>query len=142
METASQAVNLHEQIQGVGGASILTIIAFTIVFLVLGGLTAIIYGIKYMAAGLERKEKGGGGGGGGGVGRPVPASPGSAPSSGGAPDGRLLAVIAGAVAAHAGGKYAVSSVRPLGAALSPRGGEAWKQAAIYQSMGGLSRGWK
>jgi Na+-transporting methylmalonyl-CoA/oxaloacetate decarboxylase gamma subunit len=139
METASQAVNLHEQIQGVGGASILTIIAFTIVFLVLGGLTAIIYGIKYMAAGLERKEKGGGGG---VVGRPVPASPGSAPSSGGAPDGRLLAVIAGAVAAHAGGKYAVSSVRPLGAALSPRGGEAWKQAAIYQSMGGLSRGWK
>mgnify|MGYP001250045122 CR=1 FL=1 len=136
METASQAVNLHEQIQGVGGASILTIIAFTIVFLVLGGLTAIIYGIKYMAAGLERKEKGGGGG------RPVPASPASAPSSGGASDGRLLAVIAGAVAAHAGGKYAVSSVRPLGAALSPRGGEAWKQAAIYQSMGGLSRGSK
>ena len=138
MGTASQAVNLHEQIQGVGGAFILTIIAFTIVFLVLGGLTAIIYGIKYMAAGLERKEKGGGGG----VGRPVPASPASAPSSGGASDGRLLAVIAGAVAAHAGGKYAVSSVRPLGAALSPRGGEAWKQAAIYQSMGGLSRGWK
>lgn len=137
METASQAVNLHEQIQGVGGAFILTIIAFTIVFLVLGGLTAIIYGIKYMAAGLERKEKGGGGGG-----RPVPASPASVPSSGGAADGRLLAVIAGAVAAHAGGKYAVSSVRPLGAALSPRGGEAWKQAAIYQSMGGLSRGWK
>lgn len=137
METASQAVNLHEQIQGVGGAFILTIIAFTIVFLVLGGLTAIIYGIKYMAAGLERKERGGGGGG-----RPVPASPASVPSSGGASDGRLLAVIAGAVAAHAGGKYAVSSVRPLGAALSPRGGEAWKQAAIYQSMGGLSRGWK
>ena len=137
METASQAVNLHEQIQGVGGAFILTIIAFTIVFLVLGGLTAIIYGIKYLAAGLERKERGGGGGG-----RPVPASPASAPSSGGASDGRLLAVIAGAVAAHAGGKYAVSSVRPLGAALSPRGGEAWKQAAIYQSMGGLSRGWK
>ena len=49
-------------------------------------LTAIIYGIKYMAAGLERKEKGGGGG----VGRPVPASPASAPSSGGASDGRII----------------------------------------------------
>ena len=35
METASQAVNLHEQIQGVEGPPSLTIIAFTIVFLVL-----------------------------------------------------------------------------------------------------------
>ncbi len=57
METAAaSAINLQDKIQGVGGAFTLTIIAFTIVFLVLGGLTGVIYGIKYMAAGFERKQ--------------------------------------------------------------------------------------
>ena len=137
METASQVIDLQETIQGVGGAFTLTIIAFTVVFLVLGGLTGIIYGIKYLAGGLERKQGGGS--------APAPSAhlPTSAPapaSAGG--DGRLLAVIAGAVAAYGGGKYSVTSVRPAGSARAPLGGDAWRQAAIYQSLGGINREWK
>ncbi|NCB17654.1 MAG: sodium pump decarboxylase subunit gamma, partial [Synergistales bacterium] len=41
---------IHEQIEGVGGAFTMSIIAFSVVFLVLGGLSGIIYGIKYMAS--------------------------------------------------------------------------------------------
>lgn len=138
METASQVIDLQETIQGVGGAFTLTIIAFTVVFLVLGGLTGIIYGIKYLAGGLERKQRGGS--------APAPAAP-SAPAPASAPasaggDGRLLAVIAGAVAAYGGGKYSVTSVRPAGSARAPLGGDAWRQAAIYQSLGGINREWK
>lgn len=137
METATQIIDLQEKIQGVGGAFTLTIIAFTVVILVLGGLTGIIYGIKYLAGGIERKQSGGG--------TPVaPSAPlaASAPSVSAGSDGRLLAVIAGAVAAYGGGKYSVTSVRPVGSARAPLGGDAWRQAAIYQSLGGLNRDWK
>lgn len=76
METAAaSAINLQDKIQGVGGAFTLTIIAFTIVFLVLGGLTGIIYGIKYMAAGFERKQTGAATG---GTPAPSPAAPSTA----------------------------------------------------------------
>lgn len=138
METATQIIDLQEKIQGVGGAFTLTIIAFTVVFLVLVGLTGIIYGIKYLAGGIERKQSGGG--------TPVapspaPAASAPAPAAAGG-DGRLLAVIAGAVAAYGGGKYSVTSVRPVGSVRAPLGGDAWRQAAIYQSLGGLNRDWK
>lgn len=46
------------ELTGVGGATIMSVIAFSIVFIVLGGLTGIIYGIKYMAAAMERKKMG------------------------------------------------------------------------------------
>lgn len=48
---------MHE-LSGVGGATIMSAIAFSIVFIVLGGLTGIIYGIKYLAAGMDRKKSG------------------------------------------------------------------------------------
>lgn len=139
METvAAPIIDLQEHIQGVGGAFILTIIAFTVVFLVLGGLTAIIYGIQYLALALERKQTGGS------VPAPAPspAAPSAPAAAVGTGDGRLLAVIAGAIAAHSGGTFRISSVRPAGSALSPSGGAAWRQSAIFESLGGLSRDWK
>lgn len=137
METAAAPIiDLQEHIQGVGGAFILTIIAFTVVFLVLGGLTAIIYGIQYLA--LERKQTGGSAP----APAPSPAAPSAPAAAVGTGDGRLLAVIAGAIAAHSGGTFRISSVRPAGSALSPSGGAAWRQSAIFESLGGLSRDWK
>ena len=49
---------IHAQISesGISGAFTMSIIAFTVVFLVLGGLSGIIYGIKYLAAGLANKK--------------------------------------------------------------------------------------
>jgi Na+-transporting methylmalonyl-CoA/oxaloacetate decarboxylase gamma subunit len=139
METvAAPIIDLQEHIQGVGGAFILTIIAFTVVFLVLGGLTAIIYGIQYLALALERKQTGGSAP----APAPSPAAPSAPAAAVGTGDGRLLAVIAGAIAAHSGGTFRISSVRPAGSALSPSGGAAWRQSAIFESLGGLSRDWK
>ena len=133
---------IHEQIEGVSGAFTMSIIAFSVVFLVLGGLSGIIYGIKYMASGLDRKKSGGNGS------APAPSTPAaplaSAPAaSGGADKGRLLAVISAAVAAVEGPGARITSVRPGGAAaVAPRGGLEWKRVGIMETLGGLSRDWK
>ena len=134
---------IHEQIEGVGGALTMSIIAFSVVFLVLGGLSGIIYGIKYMATALERKKGGGSGT------APAPVAPAAAvqtvpAASGGSDKGRLLAVISAAVAAVEGPGARITSVRPSGgaAALAPRGGLEWKRVGIIETLGGLSRDWK
>jgi len=125
---------LHSQIEGVGGALTMSLIAFTVVFLVLGGLSGIIYGIKYMAAGLDRKKGGG-----------TPAAPAvsaaAAPTpspAGGAGRNRLLAVLTAAVAATEGRPVRIASVRPLAAA-APSGGHEWRRMGILEGLGGLSR---
>ena len=134
---------IHEQIEGVGGALTMSIIAFSVVFLVLGVLSGIIYGIKYMATALERKKGGGSGT------APAPVAPAAAvqaapAASGGSDKGRLLAVISAAVAAVEGPGARITSVRPSGgaAALAPRGGLEWKRVGIIETLGGLSRDWK
>jgi Na+-transporting methylmalonyl-CoA/oxaloacetate decarboxylase gamma subunit len=134
---------IHEQIEGVGGALTMSIIAFSVVFLVLGGLSGIIYGIKYMATALERKKGGGSGT------APAPVAPAAAVqtvpvAAGGSDKGRLLAVISAAVAAVEGPGARITSVRPSGgaAALAPRGGLEWKRVGIIETLGGLSRDWK
>jgi len=132
---------IHEQIEGVGGAFTMSIIAFSVVFLVLGGLSGIIYGIKYMASALERKKSGGSGS------APAPSSPAAAvpaaPAVSGTDKGRILAVISAAVAAIEGPGARITSVRPDGAAaIAPRGGLEWKRVGIIETLGGLSRDWK
>ena len=131
---------LHSQIEGVGGALTMSLIAFTVVFLVLGGLSGIIYAIKYMAAGLDRKKGGG---------TPAPAAPSmSAPAAApaapspspaaGADRNRLLALLTAAVAATEGRPVRIASVRPLAAA-APTGGHEWRRMGILEGLGGLSR---
>ena len=46
---ASASARIAEEMSGVGGALTMSIIAFSVVFLVLGGLSGVIYAIKYMA---------------------------------------------------------------------------------------------
>jgi len=134
---------IHEQIEGVGGALTMSIIAFSVVFLVLGGLSGIIYGIKYMATALERK-KGGGSGTAPAPAAPAPAVHAAPVAAAGTDKGRLLAVISAAVAAVEGPGARITSVRPSGgaAALAPRGGLEWKRVGIIETLGGLSRDWK
>ena len=131
---------LQSQIEGVSGALTMSLIAFTVVFLVLGGLSGIIYAIKYMAAGLDRKKGGG---------TPAPAAPSmSAPAAApaapslspaaGADRNRLLAVLTAAVAATEGRPVRIASVRPLAAA-APTGGHEWRRMGILEGLGGLSR---
>ena len=140
---------IHAQISesGIGGAFTMSIIAFTVVFLVLGGLSGIIYGIKYLAAGLGNKKgptppaSGGG--------KPQSASPAPVQAAAAAPvptlfaatpdRGRLLAVLTAAIAA-AEGKIPV--IRSVTRAVPPRGTEEWKRMGIIEGHCTLSRNWK
>lgn len=138
---------IHSQISesGIGGAFTLSIIAFTVVFLVLGGLSAIIYGIKYLAIGVSNKKDSSGGS------KPqsappapvqaAPAAPASTASlSAATPDrGRLLAVITAAIAATEG---KIPVIRSVTRAISPRGAEEWKRMGIIEGHCTLSRNWK
>jgi Na+-transporting methylmalonyl-CoA/oxaloacetate decarboxylase gamma subunit len=128
---------IHDQLTGVGGAFTISLIAFSVVFLVLGGLSAVIYGIKYMASGLEKKKveppKSGGG---------APASSAPAPSAPASGNGPLLAVLAAAVAAagERGRITGVSLAGGVGARPAPVG--MWKSAGIMEGVRTLGRGWK
>ncbi len=107
---------------GTGGALALAMIAFSVVFLVLGGLTLIILSVRYIAESVEkalaaRKQ-------------PAPAAkksqaPAAAAPAGKAEDGVIAAVIAAAVAVSGGGM--VTSVRPSVAAPTQRAA-SWKLA--------------
>ncbi|GAB1400471.1 hypothetical protein MASR2M17_00140 [Aminivibrio sp.] len=141
---------IHSQISesGIGGAFTMSIIAFTVVFLVLGGLSAIIYGIKYLAIGVGNKKDSPGGGGKPQSAPPAPSkaapgaqAPASPPSlSAAAPDrGRLLAVLTAAIAAAEG---RVPVIRSVTRAVSPRGTEEWKRMGIIEGHCTLSRNWK
>lgn len=134
------AAPIHTQLQGIGGAFTLSLIAFSMVFLVLCGLTAVIYGIQYLAGGIEGKKSGGDGT--VKAPAPAPAAP-AAPALSISPagDGKLMAVLAAAVAAVEGGGGRITSVRP-GAFHSPAGTLEWRRTAIFEGLGGLSRDWK
>jgi hypothetical protein len=132
---------MHE-LSGVGGATIMSAIAFSIVFIVLGGLTGIIYGIKYLAAGMDRKKSGGSAA----VAAPqAPKAPaGTAGIShfagtSGTTKGQILAVLAAAVAASGGGR--ITSISRVQAASSPHG-TPWKQMGIVENLSTMTRDWR
>lgn len=131
---------IHTQLQGIGGAFTLSLIAFSVVFLVLSGLTAVIYGIKYLAAGVEGKKGQGNGGAKTAPAAPAPVLPAapSAPALSSSEGGKLMAVLAAAVAAVEGRGGTITSVRPA----APRGALEWRRTAIFEGLGGLSRDWK
>lgn len=130
------------ELSGIGGATIMSAIAFSIVFIVLGGLTGIIYGIKYLAAGMDRKKSG----------RSVTvaapqvskASAGTAGIShfagtSGSAKGQILAVLAAAVAASGGGR--ITSISRVRAASSPHG-TPWKQMGIVENLSMMTKDWR
>ncbi|MFP4483193.1 MAG: OadG family transporter subunit [Thermovirgaceae bacterium] len=123
--------------EGMGGAVALAFIAFSVVFMVLLGLTFIIFGVRYLAAAVERGK----GGSGPAPSKPKQATPKPAPEKttqvgGASPDGALIAAIAAAVAASGGGVVtAVRKVTPIGSAVG-RGGN-WKLASRSELMEGM-----
>ena len=138
---ASASARIAEEMSGVGGALTMSIIAFSVVFLVLGGLSGVIYAIKYMAQGLERKKSAPPSGGS----APAPASPASttassAPVSGA--DGRLMAVLAAAVAAT-GIAGRIVGVTPAGGSRTrPERSAGWRSAALAEGIRSHARDWK
>jgi Na+-transporting methylmalonyl-CoA/oxaloacetate decarboxylase gamma subunit len=134
---------LSSHFQGIPGGIVMSLIAFSIVFIALSGLCLIIYGVKFVAAAADKSARTKGdtksAKSDSPKGTPVVqsvASPAAAPvsvSSG--EDENLLAVIGAVLASTLGGGFAVRSVRPIVAACSAGG--MWKGSARIETMEGL-----
>lgn len=133
-----------EAFEGVSGSVIVSITAFTIVFIVLLGLTAVIYAIKIFAG--ENSASNG----------KASAVPAPAPSQAPAPvsvvsatpsgceSTRVVAAITAAILAATGGRGRVLSVVPEEArGPGSRWTRTWRTAALIEQVGNrLNRSWK
>ncbi|MDD4836359.1 MAG: OadG family protein [Dethiosulfovibrio sp.] len=119
--------------EGAGGAISLSVIAFSIVFLVLMGLTAIIYGIRIV---VEMK---------GGISKPKVASV-SSPAKGQATSPQVksshsgisdevVAAITGALVAKVGCGFRILSVKPQLEGNS----DGWTSCGRFEGLEGLDR---
>jgi Na+-transporting methylmalonyl-CoA/oxaloacetate decarboxylase gamma subunit len=121
MELASHFV-------GAGGAVILALIAFSIVFLVLIGLSLIIVGNKYLSEVVDSRKKK----------QSIPSAPKPAAPvvsravatevSQSVDEENLIAVLTAAVAATLGSAVTVTKVRPV-FAVARQAGSGWKALA-------------
>ena len=139
---ASASARIAEEMSGVGGALTMSIIAFSVVFLVLGGLSGVIYAIKYIAQGLERKknEPPAGNVAAGNAAATAPAV--AAPAAQTGADGRLMAVLAAAVAASGIVGRIVGVAPAEGSRTRPARSGGWRSAALAEGIQALSRDWK
>lgn len=129
--------------EGVSGSITVSITAFTIVFAVLAGLTAVIYAIKIFAgedvgpaaASASPLLPGG---------EPAPSAPVAPVSRAAGVDRKVVAAITAAVLAATGGRGRVLSVVPERGAEQPsRWTRTWRTAALIEGVGNrLSRPWK
>ncbi len=95
----TEAATTAAAFEGIGGAMALTLIAFTIVFLVLGGLTAMIYAMRLITD-VKKKSS------------DSQLSSSSSPVEGDQ-EGPLIAAITAAIAAELGGAVRICSVTPV-----------------------------
>ena len=119
---------------GFSGGFLMSIIAFSTVFLVILGLMLMMMGLKAFATSVERSEKAKEAA----KAAPAPAAS-SAPSAPTAAvaavdDGELIAVITAAVSAMCGRAARVVSFAPVAAA---GGSSAWKMTGILQNTEGF-----
>jgi hypothetical protein len=128
---------------GIGGALSLALIAFSTVFLVLGGLTLIIFCVQYLAAIGEGGKKKKTPPSGGAPARPAPAavpapaSPEQAKGSN-AEGSRLAAVISAAILASTGRAVRIKSITPAGRHKGTIGG-GWRASALLENSQGMVR---
>ena len=130
------------QFEGVGGSIIVSIIAFSIVFAVLFGLTVVIYAMKFFSKEGEAS-------GGGSSTTPIKAAPAATAAPAAArpsdPQAKVVAAITAAILAATGGRGRILSVIPEGPAAldSSRWTRTWRTAGILTLNGNrLDRAWK
>ena len=140
---ASASARIAEEMSGVGGALTMSIIAFSVVFLVLGGLSGVIYAIKYIAQGLERKKNEPPAGNvAAGNAAAAATAPAAAPAAQTGADGRLMAVLAAAVAASGIVGRIVGVAPAEGSRTRPARSSGWRSAALAEGIQALARDWK
>ena len=133
---------LASHFQGITGGIVMSLIAFSIVFIALSGLCLIIYGVKFLAVAVDASARTKGDSKAAKADAPkgtpvvqaVAAQKPAAAVTG--EDENLLAVIGAVIASTLGGGFAVRSVRPVAAAVSSIGG-MWKGSARMETMEGL-----
>jgi Na+-transporting methylmalonyl-CoA/oxaloacetate decarboxylase gamma subunit len=103
-------MNLASHFTGVGGAIVLALIAFSVVFMVLAGLSLIIAGLQHFTKAIEGMSQK----------KSAPASspaaksaPAKAVSVAGENKDQLVAVITAAIAATAGPGFKITGIRPV-----------------------------
>ena len=129
--------------EGVSGAVTISVTAFTIVFAVLAGLTAVIFAIKIFAGENAGPAAA--------LASPAPPRVAPAPSAPVAPapraagaDRRVVAAITAAVLAATGGRGRVLSIVPeRGVGQPSRWTRTWRTTALIEGVGNrLNRPWK
>jgi len=131
---------------GIAGAISLSTIAFVTVFCVLGGLTFIIVGVRYLAAAFERGSEPGGKGSKGSSRASSPST--SAPTAAAKPEvspaqpsadrGKVIAAITGALLSAGSAGFRIKSITPVGTH-GRTAGSFWKQAALMEGLSTLDR---
>lgn len=111
---------------GIKGGLVMSIIAFSIVFIVIIGLMLIMIAMKHISAAVEGAGKGSGGGGKTAALVQPATQPQPAKAAAAGDDGELLAVISAAIAAVCGSAARVVSFGPIVKAPAVNG---WKLAA-------------
>ena len=132
-------MSIHEHFVGPMGGILMSLIAFSIVFLVILGLMLVMFATKKLAQGVDAAAKAKS------AAQPDASAPAAkavavapAPAASiGAPteDGELVAVIAAAIAAACGRAVAVTGIRPV----LPAGGalaSSWKMAGRMEQLEG------
>ena len=135
---ATEAVKtLASSFEGLGGATALSVIAFSVVFLVLIFLTIVIYAMRLVSrlAGSERPAA-------------APAAKKAAPvasaaaGTSAAADEELVAVIAAAIFAQTGTMMRIKSIVPAGAHLIGVDNVSWINCGRLEGLqGALSERW-
>jgi len=123
------------QFHGVGGAVIVSMIAFTIVFVVLAGLTVMIYAIRYFAMFTEKKDTRVETASAVAVSAPATVSEPVSPTvdSGAKDMKKVVAVISAAINAHTGKSMNIVSVTPAQGNCSNMN-QMWRAAGIADCM--------
>jgi sodium pump decarboxylase gamma subunit len=121
MAATETVKTLAASFEGLGGATALSVIAFSIVFLVLAGLTLVIYAMRYVTKFASKAPANGS------VSSASSAAVHAQPSksAASADDGELVAVIAAAIAAQTGTMMSIKSIVPAGTHLIGEGTDAW-----------------
>jgi hypothetical protein len=128
-------------------AFVYSCISFSIVFVVLGGLTLVIYATRVISSGKEPSSPGAGGAGTGGisVAAPAPASSGgkAAPIAAVGVKTQHIAAITAAIMAMTQGRGRVLGIAPAQGQSYPSLAARWRSSAIVESVGrGLTPSWK
>lgn len=136
--------------EGMSGAINVSIVAFSIVFGVLFGLTVMIYAIRIFSGGSGPKPDAGKPSSGGAPAKAAPA-PAAASAPAGNPQGKVVAAITAAILEATGGRGRVLAIEPAGPAASGQAcqfGEcrwthAWRSSGVAAlTYNQVDRAWR